>query len=160
MAPSRFLADLIKFTFLIFPDPSGSVGTYFPDGGQVKKLAGSGKKNQVNTSTGTIFRAKTKKRYSTAASCYQSLSCYFWLVLADSSWFQLVVDDSSSFELVPAGSSSFVVLVCTLLLTFVISMIFSHILFMSFWPWMGEVISFGIFTSFFCYISVLFKYLC
>ena len=30
---------------------------------------------------------------------------------------------------------------------------------MSLWPWMAEVISFGIVTSFFNYISVPFKYL-
>ena len=61
IAPSRFLADLIKFTVLIFPNSSGRVGKFFPDGGEAEKLAASGKKNQVNTSRGTILREKTKK---------------------------------------------------------------------------------------------------
>ena len=30
-APSHFLANLIKFTFLIFLDPSGRLGTFFQD---------------------------------------------------------------------------------------------------------------------------------
>ena len=41
LAPSRFSADLIKFTFSVFPDPSGRVGKFFPDPGDGEKLAGS-----------------------------------------------------------------------------------------------------------------------
>ena len=61
MVPSQFSADLINFTFSVFPDPSGRVGKFFPDLGDGEKLAGTLKKGQVDTSTGTLSRAKTKK---------------------------------------------------------------------------------------------------
>ena len=60
-ALSRFLANLIKFTFSVFPNPSGRVGKFFLDPGDGEKLAGTLKKNQVDISTGTLFRAKTKE---------------------------------------------------------------------------------------------------
>ena len=41
LAPSRFSADLIKFTFSVFPDPSGRMGKFFPDPGDREKLAGT-----------------------------------------------------------------------------------------------------------------------
>ena len=46
MAPLRFLVNLIKFTFLIFPDPSGRVEKFFPDPGDAEKLTGSLKKKK------------------------------------------------------------------------------------------------------------------
>ena len=59
----RFSANLIKFTFSVFLDPTGRMGKFFPDPGDGEKLAGTleEKKNQVDISTGTLFRAKTKK---------------------------------------------------------------------------------------------------
>ena len=44
LALSRFLANLIKFMFLIFPDPSRRVGKFFLGQGEAKKLAGSEEK--------------------------------------------------------------------------------------------------------------------
>ena len=46
-APSRFLAKLIRFTFLIFPDPSGRVGHFFPDPGDGEKLARTFKRKSL-----------------------------------------------------------------------------------------------------------------
>ena len=40
----RFLANLIKFTFSVFPDPSERVGKFFPDPGDGEKLVGTLKK--------------------------------------------------------------------------------------------------------------------
>ena len=50
-----------KFTFLIFLDTSGCVGKFFTSRGEAEKFAGSGEKNQANTSTGMVFMAETKK---------------------------------------------------------------------------------------------------
>ena len=52
---------MVDFTLIYVFNFSGRVGKFFPDLGDAEKLAGPGKKNQINTSRGTIFMAKAKK---------------------------------------------------------------------------------------------------
>ena len=47
----------------------------FLDQGEAEKLAGSGKKIKSIPPQERFLQQKQKKRYSTAANCYQSLSC-------------------------------------------------------------------------------------
>ena len=54
-ALSRFLANLIKFTFSVFPDRSGCVGKFFPDPGDGEKLAGTFKKKSSRYLNGNSF---------------------------------------------------------------------------------------------------------
>ena len=44
LAPSRFLANLLKFSFSIFPDPSGRVAKFCPVPDDGQKLGGTFKK--------------------------------------------------------------------------------------------------------------------
>ena len=63
-APFRFFPILIKFTFLIFPDPSGRVEKFFPNPGNGEKLAGSFKKKIKSIRQQELFlEPKQEKRY-------------------------------------------------------------------------------------------------
>ena len=63
-APSHVLTDLIKFTFLIFPDASGRAEKFFPDRGKAEKLAGSGgEKIKPIPQEEHFLEGKQKKRY-------------------------------------------------------------------------------------------------
>ena len=65
------MANLIKFTFSIFPDSSGRVGNFFPDPGDGEKLAGTLKKKIKSISQQELFlEPKQKKRYFITVGYY------------------------------------------------------------------------------------------
>ena len=57
LAPLRFSANLIKFTFSVFPDYSGCVAESLLVPVDGEKLAGTFKKKSVHTSSGTLPRS-------------------------------------------------------------------------------------------------------
>ena len=64
LAPSRFFANLLKFTFLNFRDVSERLGWFFPDPGNGEKLAGIFFKKMKSIPPLELFwEPKQKKRY-------------------------------------------------------------------------------------------------
>ena len=80
LAVSRFLANLLKFGFSVFPEPSGRVAKFFPVPDDGQKLGGTfKKKNEVRTPSGTALRAKKKKRYFIIYREYRIYSHYIYI---------------------------------------------------------------------------------